>query len=678
VLQAIGVDTKALDADTERARRELEAEGKTRGEIVFRLLELKRARIREALGVTGTHLVPSYTHMEIHPTAIHSLSTALIPFSNYNQAPRNTYQCAMGKAALGEPQEVDESRSYMRLMDAQVPLVQTFNESMLNDRYMRSGVNVIVAIVCFEGNNEEDSLNLCRSDLNLGMFRTWDYRVYADTASTTSRADPQVFERPDDSVLGKRDSDYSLLGEAGFVPPGTIVRGGTVVIGKTVRVSSGTCAGGPGPGPGRDSDGNAHQPRAASPPAPTKRDQSVITDESAPSGIVTNVVFADSKDRKRIKLQVARPAIPIIGDKFSARHGQKGVMGDKIAREDMPWGMMPMQVRDAKTGKVTGVKMTEIRPNILMNPNAIPSRMTVGQLLEMVAGTAAAAGGYIADGTSFSGMNKGSGLKVDELRDELQRLGLQASGTVKLNSGSTGEELYNAEVFMGVCLYQRLKQLAEAKARAVDRGLTSALTRQPMEGKNGGLRCGEMERDAFIAHGAPRIIVNTYLERSDDYVAYACTKCGMLACPPRKSDDRLKHMPSETSAWCTFCQSSEHIARFRTPYGLKLMTQELMTLGIVPRFDVHASNDIDFANAPAPGVPAHDDSLPRFGKGGTHQSTPHATAHATPHATAHAAALACNIIKGTHVSSLPGGSHLKGPDIVGSDERIEMGFLPYE
>lgn len=606
-----------------------------------------RFRIRQALlgdhsgSKRPDHSSPAFTHMEIHPSAIHSLSTALIPFSNNNQAPRNTYQCAMGKAALGEPQEVDEARTYMRMMEAQVPLVQTFNERMLNPRYMRSGMNVIVAIVCFEGNNEEDSLNLCRSDLHLGMFRTWDYRVYADAASTTSRSDPQTFEKPDEDVRGKRDCDYSLLGPSGFVPPGTIVRGGTAVIGKTVRVH-----------------GNV------------KRDQSVITDESAPPGIVTSVLFADSKDRKRIKLQVARPAVPIIGDKFSARHGQKGVMGDKIAREDMPWGLLPMQIRNAK-GQVVGSKMTEVRPNILMNPNAIPSRMTVGQLLEMVAGTAAAAGGYIADGTSFmQGTGSASGLRVDELQDELKRLGLQSSGTVKLHSGLTGEPLYNAEVFMGVCLYQRLKQLAEAKARAVDRGVTSALTRQPMEGKNGGLRAGEMERDAFIAHGAPKIVVNTYLERSDDYVAYACTKCGMLACPPRHADERLKHLGGSTDAgFCTFCQTAEHVARFRTPYALKLMTQELMTLGIVPRFDIQTSDTIDFSNAPAVGVPAREEDLPNFSTNTIPIPSPAVTRTTQ------------QPFRARPVESVPGGVYTKGPDIVITedleDSSMEFQFGEY-
>jgi DNA-directed RNA polymerase II subunit RPB2 len=673
LMTALGLDADEVQAASAEAARQVVAEGGTDGDVKLAVLETRRRMCREALlgsrnaSVKLTRFTnPSltkfpYTHMEIHASAIHSLSTALIPFSNNNQAPRNTYQCAMGKAALGEPQEVDEARTYMRMMEAQVPLVQTFNERMLNPRYMRSGMNVIVAIVCFEGNNEEDSLNMCRSDLHLGMFRTWDYRVYADAASMTSRSDPQTFEKPDDDVRGKRDSDYSLLGPAGFVPPGTIVRGGTAVIGKTVRVH-----------------GNI------------KRDQSVITDESAPPGIVTSVLFADSKDRKRIKLQVARPAVPIIGDKFSARHGQKGVMGDKIAREDMPWGLLPMQVRNGK-GQVVGTKMTEVRPNILMNPNAIPSRMTVGQLLEMVAGTAAAAGGYIADGTSFMHSGSGSGLRVDELQDELRRLGLNSSGTVKLNSGLTGEPLYNAEVFMGVCLYQRLKQLAEAKARAVDRGVTSALTRQPMEGKNGGLRCGEMERDAFIAHGAPKIVVNTYLERSDDYVAYACTRCGMLACPPRRPDERLRHLGGSTdeAGFCTYCQSAEHVARFRTPYALKLMTQELMTLGIVPRFDIQTSETIDFANAPAVGVPAREQDLPTLARNPTQtfatQTFATQTFAAQPSSSAQTFAaqpLGPSALgsfpaaggRAARVESLPGGVNTKGPDIVVESDDDELEF----
>jgi DNA-directed RNA polymerase beta subunit len=520
-----------------------------------------------------------YTHYELHPAAIHSLTTGLIPFSNHNQAPRNTYQCAMGKAAIGEPQEVDESRAYQRLPEAQIPLACTQQEWMLNPRYMRSGVNVVVAILCKDGNNQEDSLNMCSADFQLGLYRSWEYVVYSDTAAVTSRGDPQAFERPGDDVWGKRDCDYSLLGEHGFAEPGTIVVGGAAVIGKTVKVPSGR-----------------------------KRDQSTLAGEGEAPGTVVSVVEAESRDRRRLKVQVARPAVPIIGDKFSARHGQKGVIGDKLPREDMPWGVLPMQIRDAR-GRVTGMRFTEVRPNILMNPNAIPSRMTIGQLLGVVAGTAAAAGGYVADATAFAG----GPATVDELRDELKRLGLDPKGTVRLRSGVTGEELANAEVFIGVDYWQRLKQEAAKKMRAVDQGDRSAITRQPMEGKRGGLRAGEMERDAFIAHGAREIVTNTFLDRSDDYVAYACTACGMLACPPRAPDPRMTHLTSlrDHAGFCTYCRSADNVARFRTPYALKLMIQELTALGIVPRLNIDTSESILFANAPAAGVPAAADSLPR-------------------------------------------------------------------
>jgi hypothetical protein len=276
---------------------------------------------------------------------------------------------------------------------------------------------------------------------------------------------------------------------------------------------------------------------------------------------------------------------------------------------------------------------------------------------------------------------------VDDIKDELRRLGLNASGTVKLNSGITGEELYNAEVYVGVCYYQRLKQLAEAKARAVDRGLRSALTRQPMEGKYGGLRAGEMERDAFIAHGAPEIVTNTFLVRSDDYVAYACTNCGLLACPPRIPDERLKHLgiPRDQAGWCTNCRSAEGVARFRTPYALKLMMQELMTLGIVPRVDIQTSATLDFANAAAPGVPVDESLLPHFGK-----VDPRHIVHAATHAVAartstsqrqthtpDTAAAAAATTSARGVRNLPGGIMIRGPDIVHTHELDAGEFGEY-
>ena len=269
---------------------------------------------------------------------------------------------------------------------------------------------------------------------------------------------------------------------------------------------------------------------------------------------------------------------------------------------------------------------------------------------------------------------------MDELRDELKRLGLNPAGTMQLRSGITGEELYNSEVFMGVCYYQRLKQLAEAKARAVDRGVRSSLTRQPMEGKNGGLRAGEMERDAFIAHGAPEIVTNTYLVRSDDYVAYACTQCGLLSCPPRQPDPSLAHFGTlrDDSGYCTNCRTSEHVARFRTPYALKLMMQELMTLGVVPRLDIHTSSTVDFANAPSAGVPTAEHNLPMTSLGISQaaeeapRSSPHG--HGPPHhGHSPPPPPQQRHNRATAVDSLPGGTLIKGPDILDEEEGGSSG-----
>lgn len=599
-----------------------------------------------------------FTHSEIHPSAIHSLPTSMIPFSNHNQAPRNTFQCAMGKAAIGDPQEIDEGRSYFKFPGAQVPLVDTFNSRMLRPRDMRYGQNVVVWIMCLDGNNQEDSLILCKQNLDLGQFRTVDVKVYSDTASHSARNDPQTFENPGDAVRGKRDCDYSLLNDKGWVEPGTVVQGGAVVIGKTVTVTTAA-------GVSRAADDEQGSGAAAATVA-VKRDQSTMTADNAPPGTVMAVTLADGREKSRIKVLVGRPAIPIIGDKFSARHGQKGVMGNKMHRADMPWGVLPVTIRD-EHGKVKRVRYTEVRPDILMNPNAIPSRMTVGQLMEMVAGTAAALGGYIADGTSFQ-----RHLSTKEIGDELERLGLKRNGTVEARSGITGEVLYNCEVFMGVCYYQRLKQLAENKVRAVDRGMRSALTRQPMEGKNGGLRAGEMERDAFIAHGAPEIVHNTFYTRSDAYVAYVCTKCGLLACPPRVPDERLRHVASlrDEAGYCTVCREAGSVARVKTPYALKLLIQELMTIGVAIRPEVRVSDSIDFANAPAPGVPVRsEDDMPKIGtmrldddeeEEDTQASITREPACATRLESTSAAA---PFKKARAVRSLPGGARVKGPDI---------------
>lgn len=578
-----------------------------------------------------------FTHSEIHATAIHGLVTSLIAFSNHNQAPRNTFQAAIGKAALCEPQESGLNHSHERMPGAQVPMVQTLGERLLNPRHTRAGMNCVVAILCHKGENQEDSLYMCLDDFQRGMFRTCHNQTYMDTARVSHRSDAQEFEVPDDNVYGKRDVNYTKLCEDGYVEPGTLVQPRDVLIGKTVQVDA-VVARKPPRGP--LSGDTLSEATSSSPPvhdgglgsiistqkktqdtglvdrgigAPeqilpeytaVRRDQSTVLKDSEPPGIVGAVLRTEgNRGRDIIKVNIQRIAQPMEGDKFSSRHGQKGTIGKTLTRSEMPWGVMQVPVRDA-SGKIVRVQSAPVYPNILVNTHSQPSRMTAGMLMEMMAGLCGTMGGYIFDGTSFDSRHTPGAFE-----DEMRRLGLPKMGCSTLYHGETGEVLGNAQVFVGICFYQRLKQRVLDKARALDKGTCSALTRQPMEGKYGGLRLGEMERDALIAHGSTAVVQDAFLIRSDDTIVYACSKCQLLANPPRVPEERLRHLDilHERIGWCNACKTSDHIVRFRAPYAFKLFQQELMALGVAIRIRVQASSQVDFANASAAGV-CHDPS----------------------------------------------------------------------
>ena len=588
-----------------------------------------------------------FTHSEIHATAIHGLVTSLIVFSNHNQAPRNTFQAAIGKAALCEPQECGLNHSHERMPGTQVPIVQTLGERMLNPRHTRSGLNCVVAILCHKGENQEDSLYMCLDDFQRGMFRTCHNQTYVDTARVSHRCDTQQFEVPDEHVYGKRDVNYDKLGEDGHVEPGTLVEPRDVLIGKTVQVdtvvarknsATNTIATSKtGPSTPRDPPSTSQTPEqvhdgglsmiltaeksqtsskeevpARSEPKRVmtlRRDQSTVLRDSEPPGTVGAVLRTEgNRGRDILKVSIQRIAQPMEGDKFSSRHGQKGTIGKTLTRAEMPWGVMHVPIRDS-SGKVIRTQTTPVFPNILVNTHSQPSRMTAGMLMEMMAGLCGTMGGYIFDGTSFDTRHTPGAFE-----DEMRRLGLPKAGCSTLYHGETGEVLGNANVFVGICFYQRLKQRVLDKARALDKGTSSALTRQPMEGKYGGLRLGEMERDALVAHGSTAVVQDAFLIRSDDTIVYACAKCQLLANPPRIPEERLRHLEilHERVGWCNACRTSDHVVRFRAPYAFKLFQQELMALGVAIRIRVQASGEIDFANVAAAGV-CHDPSkLPRI------------------------------------------------------------------
>ena len=494
-----------------------------------------------------------YTHIEVHPTVIHGLCASLIPFPNHNQAPRNTYQSAMGKQALGTP-----ATNYRQRMDAmlhvlcapQRPLVSTWMEDMSSCGALPSGQNVMVAIMCHSGFNQEDSLIMCRSSLQAGMFHSVCYRT-AKEETCSHGTDLERFGVPSaDKCTRLKAASYDHLDpETGAARIGAQLKPGDVIIGKTVTTTD------------TGVDGKVK----------VVRDQSMQV-RCYEEGEVDRVVHTKNQETKEyIKVRTHKLRIPTIGDKFSSRHGQKGVIGMLFDRADMPF------TDDGLT------------PDIIVNPHAIPSRMTIGHLFETLLGSESVMAAELGDGTPFRD------LSVEQVAQAMQAHGFNKYCNTYMNCGHSGKRL-QAQIFLGTTYYQRLKHTVEEKIHARSRGPVQPLTRQPMEGRSreGGLRIGEMERDALSAHGAAANIRECLFEKSDPYVATNCSKCGLLATPVCEAFPK---------GWCQNCDTSEHIVRVPLPYACKLTFQEITALHIAPRTTYGRQWDHDPAQSPPMGAP---------------------------------------------------------------------------
>lgn len=478
------------------------------------------------------HFIHRYTHCEIHPSTIFGILASCIPFPEHNQSPRNTYQCAMGKQAMGM-----YVTNYDKRMDKTAyvltypmrPLVETRVMNMIELNRIPSGCQVIVAIMTHSGYNQEDSILFNKGSIDRGLFQATIYHTEKDEDKKI-HGDEEIRCKPDPTkTKGMKFGNYGKVNDQGVMPENTLVENRDIIIAKVVPIKEAR---------------NDH----------TKvikyEDSSRIYRTTEETYIDKNYIERNGDGYNLCKVRLRTVRKPIIGDKFSSRHGQKGTIGNIIPEADMPFIS-------------SGVK-----PDIIINPHAIPSRMTIAQLKETVLGKALLELGLFGDGTSFGKFD------IKDICKELQKVGYESNGNELMYNGLTGEQL-ETSVFVGPVFYQRLKHMVSDKQHSRSIGPMVNLTRQPAEGrsKDGGLRFGEMERDCMCSHGASRFTKGRIYDASDAFRVHVCKRCGLIAA---YNDQKHIH-------YCKTCDNRADFSYVELPYSCKLLFQELITMNIAPR-----------------------------------------------------------------------------------------------
>lgn len=479
----------------------------------------------------------AYTHCEIHPSLIFGTTASGIPFPDHNQSPRNAYQSAMAKQAMGvyalNFRERFDAMSHV-LCYPEIPMVSPFMSKFYGAQNLPSGQNIIVAIMTYTGYNQEDSNMMNRASLDRGRYRSIFYRTYKDEErKNQSSGEEEKFCRPNPGeTKHMKNAKYEKLGEDGFIPKDTYVTPDDILIGKVVplRVPTGVVI----PNGAKKTRDISKMPR---------NNESGYVDKIYKNRNGEGYSFA--------KIRMRQDRIPEIGDKFSSRHGQKGTMGMILNPEDMP---------QTASGIV---------PDIIINPHAIPSRMTIAQLMETLLSKVGCMTGCLGDGSPFGETT------VDDLATILRdKYGMEPHGNEIMYNGYTGRQM-ETSIFIGPCYYQRLRHCSADKMHSRASGPLVMLTRQPAEGRarEGGLRLGEMERDSIVAHGMSEFIKERLMECSDSFSCYSCKECGLLAIAN----------PEQNIWMCKGCNNTTSFAKLQIPYASKLLMQELETMNIGSR-----------------------------------------------------------------------------------------------
>ena len=482
-------------------------------------------------------LKKEHTHMEISPLDMLGIIASLVPYGSHNQGARINFGAKNQKHAVGwyaanYPVRFDMDVNLMH--EPQVPLVGTMTYDVIDYDKHPTGQNVVIAIMSYKGYNIEDAVIINQGSLDRGLFRSTYFRPETTEEIRYSGGLMDEIGIPDKETKGYRtEKDYRYLQDDGMIYPEAKIVEDDVVIGKT------------------------SPPRFLSSMdeynlGTNVRRESSTAIKHGEAGVVDFVLVTESEEgNKFVQVRVRDQRIPEIGDKFTSRHGQKGIVGMIVPQSEMPFTALG------------------ITPDILTSPHGIPSRMTVSHLIEMLGGKTGALSGRKIDGTIFESEPE------KDLRLELARLGFREDGTEAMYNGETGEK-YIARIYVGNMFYLRLRYMVANKLLSRARGPIQLLTRQPTEGraKEGGLRLGEMEKDTFVANGAALLLKERF--DSDRTIIPVCEKCGSVGYYNEYKKQKM----------CPICGEDSELSNVEMAYAFKLIIDELKSLGINPKLSM--------------------------------------------------------------------------------------------